>query len=361
MFDRKVARQSARVSAAHILVVDDQQENIEHFETTLDELGYRISAARNGLEALDKVKADPPDLVIMDVMMPGMDGLEATRTLKADSKTRPIPVLMVTGLSDLGNKVDGLEAGADDFLGKPFNRVELVARVRSLLRIKALHDELEKKNELLGQVLDRFMSVEVARELLRDPERNLKLGGHSCRVSVMFADIRGFTAFSESRSAAQVVEVLNEVFSSLSPIVLEYGGTLDKYLGDAIMAFFGAPMSSADDAPRAARAAFTMQKKFNALLKSDNRMSGLALGIGIGTGEAVVGNVGSEHVMDYTVIGNVPNTASRLQSVAAGGQTLIDDETYEAVNHLASVRPTKPLVLKGRSEPVQAYELLSVR
>lgn len=163
------------------------------------------------------------------------------------------------------------------------------------------------------------------------------------------------------RSATEVVEVLNTVFSALSPVVLEHRGTLDKYLGDAIMAFFGAPLSSADDAERAVRAAIALQDRFAALAQRDDRMSDLALGIGICTGEAVVGNIGSEHVMDYTVIGNIPNTASRLQGVAAGGQTLVDEATYLAVKDLVDARPTEPLDLKGRSEPLQAYETMGLR
>ncbi|MDX1513075.1 MAG: adenylate/guanylate cyclase domain-containing protein [Gammaproteobacteria bacterium] len=348
------------MKSEHVLVVDDQQANIELFEAMLSEFDYRVTAAADGIEALEVVDSDPPDLIIMDIMMPRLDGLAATRKVKERPESRSIPVLLVTGLSDTRDRVKGLEAGADDFLGKPFTRVELVARVRSLLRIKALHDELEQKNALLYQVLNRYVSEEVAEEVLRDPERNLKLGGHSCVLSVLFADIRGFTPFSEKRPATEVVEVLNEVFSALSPVIFEYHGTLDKFLGDAIMAFFGAPISGHNDAERAVRAARAMQVRFAELSRGIAAMKELALGIGICTGEAVVGNIGSERMMDYTVIGNIPNTASRLQSAASGGQILIDHPTYEAVRDIVTVTPTAPLVLKGRSEPLHAYEVLGL-
>ena len=344
----------------HVLVVDDHEENTELLEAMLGEFDYQILTARDGAQALARVEKKPPDLIIMDVRMPRLDGLEATRLLKGEPHTRAIPILLVTGMSDTSERVKGLEAGADDFLGKPFTRVELIARVRSLLRIKSLHDELEEKNVLLAQVLNRYVSEDVANEVLRDPEQNLKLGGHSCILSVLFADIRGFTPFSEKRPATEVVEVLNKVFSVLSPIVFEYKGTLDKYMGDAIMAFFGAPIAALDDAERAVRTAWRMQQRFNELRQASEVMSELSLGIGICTGEAVVGNIGSEHVMDYTVIGNVPNTASRLQSVAAGGKILIDEATYNAVKHAARAKSLEPLELKGRSGPVPAYELVQM-
>jgi class 3 adenylate cyclase len=347
---------------ARILAVDDKPHNVRLLQGMLTPHGYEVIPAYDGRQALELVRQNPPDLIITDVIMPGMDGFELTRILRAQPESEAIPILMLTALREMTDKTKGLEAGADDFLSKPFSQVELLARSRSLLRIKQLHDELQLKNALLERVLMRYISKDVAREILTDTERNLQLGGHTRDISVLFADIRGFTAFSEQREASQVTQMLNLIFSALSPLVFEHSGTLDKYLGDAIMAFYGAPIASADSAAQAVRTAWAMQQRFARLREETPALaeSRLGLGIGIFTGAAVVGNIGSERMMNYTVIGNTPNTARRLQETAQPGQILIDKATYQAVKALAVLRPTKPLHLKGRSQPVKAYEVLAV-
>ncbi|GAP63765.1 hypothetical protein ARMA_2188 [Ardenticatena maritima] len=344
-----------------ILVVDDHPHNVELVEAMLIPQGYLIFTAYDGVEALEAVEKHDPDLIILDIMMPKMDGFEVARRLRADEQRRAIPILMLTALREVQDKVKGLEAGADDFLSKPFNRVELLARVRSLLRIKQLHDELQAKNALLEQVLTRYVSREIAQTILENPDENLRLGGRTCVISVLFADIRGFTHFAERRDAALVLDVLNRIFNVLTPLVFEYGGTMDKYLGDAIMAFFGAPLASENDAERAIRTAWAMQQAFLRMREGDELLQKLHIGIGIATGEAVVGNVGSEQVMDYTAIGNTPNTAKRLQEIAHGGEILIDNATYERVKDLVVVRPIEPIVLKGHSEPIRAYRVEEVK
>lgn len=347
---------------ARILAVDDKPHNVRLLQGMLTPHGYEVIPAYDGRQALELVRRNPPDLIITDVIMPGMDGFELTRILRAQPESEAIPILMLTALREMTDKTKGLEAGADDFLSKPFSQIELLARSRSLLRIKQLHDELQLKNALLERVLMRYISKDVAREILTDPERNLQLGGHTRDISVLFADIRGFTAFSEQREASQVTQMLNLIFSALSPLVFEHNGTLDKYLGDAIMAFYGAPIASADGAAQAVRTAWAMQERFARLREETPALaeSRLGLGIGIFTGAAVVGNIGSERMMNYTVIGNTPNTARRLQETAQPGQILIGKATYQAVKALAVLRPTKLLHLKGRSQPVKAYEVLAV-
>ncbi len=349
-------------SPPRILIVDDKENNLRLLRSTLEPMGYEVSAARNGPEALERVFQDRPDMVVLDVLMPGMTGFEVVEKIRAHAESQAIPVLMLTALSEMRDKVKGLDAGADDFLTKPFHPVELLARVRSLLRIKRLHDELQAKNALLERILMRYISEEVAQEILHNPDQNLRLGGQSCEVSVLFADIRGFSHFSEKREAVQVTQVLNKVFDRLSPAVFEYRGTLDKYLGDAIMAFYGAPVPSPNSAEQAVRTAWEMMQRFTQLCQDDPcTMCELGLGVGISTGEAVVGNVGSERIMDYTVIGKTPNTAKRLQESAQAGQILIDERAYQTVREIAHVRPIEPLRLKGYSEPVRAYEVLSVQ
>jgi adenylate cyclase len=233
--------------------------------------------------------------------------------------------------------------------------------VRSLLRIKQLHDELEQKNALLRRAFTRYVAEEVANEILANPDQNLRLGGQSARVSVLFADIRGFTSFTEERDAAEVLERLNAIFSKLVPTIFEHRGTFDKYLGDAVMAFYGAPVPYEDDTLRAVQTAVAMQKVFRTVPAEYPDLEVLGLGVGIFTGDAVVGNLGTGQVMDYTVIGDTPNAAKRLQENAAGGQILICPTTYEAVRDYVDVNPIEPLLLKGKKTPMPAYEVLALR
>jgi len=346
---------------SRILVVDDNKRNVKLLQGMLKPQGYEVIPAYSGPQALELVREQPPDLIILDIVMPDMDGYEVTRILRARPEYQMMPILMLTALREVEDKNRGLEAGADDFLTKPFSLVELLVRVRSLLRIKRLHDELEIKNKLLERVLMRYISEEVAREILTDPDQNLQLGGQARHVSVLFADIRGFTRFSELREPSQVTQVLNQLFNRLVPVVFDYNGTLDKYLGDAVMAFYGAPVSSPDNPMQAVRTAWKMQQQFNQFYEETPLISDLGLGVGIYSGEAVVGNVGSERVMNYTVIGNTPNMAKRLQEKALPGQILIGEDTYQVVKCEVEARKTEPLNLKGLTEPICAYEVTKVK
>lgn len=345
-----------------ILVVDDDPRNVELLETyltTMPGANYKVSTAQDGLEALERVGEAAPDLILLDIMMPRMDGYEVCVRLKENQDTQFIPIVMVTALQGSEEYIKALEAGADDFISKPFNIYELMARVRSLIRIKHLHDELEKKNELLFNVLNRYMAQEVSSLILDDPDRYLKLGGENRKVTVLFADIRGFTKFSETRSPGQVVEILNTVFSELIKVVFKWKGTFDKYLGDAVMAFYGAPISYDDDTWRAVQTAWELRKVFDDLASSwkDGELDELGLGIGLHCGEAVVGNVGSEQVMDYTVIGDTANVARRLQEVAGQGQILISEAIYDQVGHRLQVELLPPQRVHGRQEPIMCYKV----
>lgn len=351
---------SERNGVPRILVVDDNARNRQLLETLLKRQGYGVVAVADGETALHQARENALDLIILDVMMPGMDGYAVAQELRQDPQLRAIPILMLTALRELEDKVRGLEAGADDFLVKPFNAVELLARVRSLLRIKQLHDELQLKNALLERVLTRYMSQDIAQEILSNPEANLQLGGSIHVISVLFADIRGFTRFAEQRDATRVLKVLNEIFNQLTPLVFEYHGTLDKYLGDALMAIYGAPVPQHNSPEAAVRTAWAMQKQFKALKSVNPELAELGLGIGIATGEAIVGNVGSDQLMDYTAIGHTPNLAKRLQEAALGGQILIDMPTYERIAKFSYCAPILPLYGEGLLTPVKAFEVLEL-
>jgi adenylate cyclase len=342
-----------------ILVVDDEADNRELLRFCLDWAGYQVTTARNGREALQEVERELPDLILLDVMMPGLNGYQVCAKLKEDKATQFIPIVMITALQGTEDRVKGIEAGADDFLSKPFDEHELMARVKSLLRIKGLHDELERKNELLFRIMNRYVTEEISTMILDAPDRYLRLGGESRVVTVLFADIRGFTEFAGIHSAKRVVEILNGFFSELTRVIFGYKGTFDKYIGDAVMAFYGAPVSYEDDVIRALQTALEMQQVFEQMKEKwgSEELISLALGVGLNTGEAVVGNIGSEKVMDYTVIGDTVNVARRLQEIAGPGQILISQSTYWQVKDQAIVEELHPMLLEGKLEPSAIYEL----
>ncbi len=338
-----------------ILIADDDWLNRDLLQAYLTTSGCEVVTASDGQAALDSARSYPPDLALVDVQMPRMDGLELCRALKSTRETRFIPVVIVTALDSEEEKLKAIESGADDFITKPYNSIVLLTRVRSLLRIKKLHDEIESRNQLLRQVLDRYVAEDVTDVILTDPERYLKLGGETRLVTVLFADIRGFTRFTEQHTAPQVVETLNRIFRALSQVVFNHRGTLDKYLGDGLMAFYGAPVGGEDDAKRAVDTALEMQRVFREVCQEAGEdVAALALGIGLNSGEAVVGNIGSENVMDYTVVGDVVNVAKRLQEQAAGGEVLLSEATYLEAGGVTAER-LEPIKLPGRQEAVIAH------
>lgn len=349
------------VNPRRILVVDDDWLNRDLLGAYLTDAGYQCLTAGDGAAAVHMARADPPDLVLCDVQMPRMSGYDVCRALKSSPLTQFVPVVMVTALDSDDEKLRAVEAGADDFVTKPFNSILLLTRVRSLLRIKQLHDEVEARNALLREVLTRYLAEGVAETILTNPDRYLRLGGETRPVTVLFADIRGFTSFTEGRTAQKVVETLNNIFPELTRVVFSHRGTFDKFLGDAVMAFWGAPLSDADDAFRSVRAAVEMRDTFNLLCaRSDGLLSSLGLGIGLNTGDATVGNIGSEKVMDYTVIGDTVNVARRLQEEAASGEILISEATYKQVKSQVRAEVADTRTLYGRRDPVTIYSVKEV-
>ena len=227
--------------------------------------------------------------------------------------------------------------------------------------MQELHKKLEKQNRILHQVLTRYVDEEVANEVLANPEEKLKLGGETRLITVLFADIRNYTDFSKSKDARVIIQILNRIFSRLAPVIFDHKGTLDKFMGDAIMAFYGAPISYDDDALRAVRTAIEMRDEMKNLRIEDPKLEDVAFGAGIYTGYAVVGNLGSERIMNYTCIGDSPNSAKRLQENAKADQILIDPATYEAVLDDVECVATEPLMLKGKRAPLVAYEVIGMR
>ncbi|MFA5858478.1 MAG: adenylate/guanylate cyclase domain-containing protein [Elusimicrobiota bacterium] len=342
-----------------ILVVDDEKQNRNLLYRILLPHGYDILLSDNGEDALNKIKAVPPDLILLDVMMPGKNGYEVCRILKSDKSTVFIPVVILTALNDRHAKIKGIEAGADDFLSKPIDIQELLTRVKSLLRIKTMHDEIESKNVLLNKILNQYVVTEVSNQMMENPDKYLKLGGEYCCATILFADICGFTNFSEQRNPMEIVELLNSIFSELTKIIFKYNGTFDKYIGDAIMAYYSVPGDTVSNAIRALNTAKEMQAVFLEMKRNKPEvMNSLGLAIGINTGEVVVGNIGSEKMMDYTVIGDPVNTAKKLQAEAVAGQILLTENTYNLVKNEVKVKGLPPVSMKGKTNPIKVYELL---
>jgi class 3 adenylate cyclase len=344
-----------------ILAVDDNKQNLDLLHKSLTAAHYEVITAPDGPTALSLMETAPSDLVLLDVMMPGMSGYEVCERIRANEATRLLPVVMLTALNEVSHRIRGIEAGADDFLTKPFNREELLTRVKSLLRIKKLHDDIETKNCLLRTLFGRYVSEKVAAEIVADPGRHLKLGGEKREVTVLFGDLRGFTPLAERLDPEDAVVILNAYLTNVIDTVFEFNGTLDKFRGDGFMAFFGAPIRRDDDAPNAVHCALTMQERVSRITFAKFPDLRLNMGIGINTGIVLAGNIGSERRTDYTVIGNEVNVAQRFESNAGPGQILITGSTYERVKDAVEVRDLGVLRVAGKQDGVTAYDVLRWR
>jgi class 3 adenylate cyclase len=346
---------------AQILAVDDNKQSLEVLTKALTAANYRVITASDGPSALELVQSGSSDLVLLDVMMPGMSGYEVCQRIRAHEATRLLPVVMLTALHEVSHRIRGIEAGADDFLTKPFNREELLTRVKSLLRIKTLYDEIETKNRLLRTLFGRYVSEELAAEIVSNPARHLKLGGEKLDVTVLFADLRGFTLLAERLDPQDAVEIINTYLSDVVDIVFEHKGTLDKFRGDGFMAFFGAPIRQEEHATHAVRCALALQQRLQSIRFAKFPELRLQMGIGINSGTVIAGNVGSERRTDYTVMGDEVNVAQRFESNAGPGQILITGSTYERVKDAVEVRELGLLRVLGKQDAIMAFDVLRWR
>lgn len=358
-------RASGARSAGQILVVEDRPEEALSLRLRLESEGYYVLTAGTGADALHLVESDMADLLLLDAGLPDFDGFEVCRRVRAWEQLNfghspVLPIVMVTG-RPAEERVHGLEAGADDFLSKPVNPLELMARVRSLLRIKRLHDELETRNLLLYDALQRSVSAPVAERIVQDPERYLRPGGERRMVTVLFADLRGYSTIAERLPPTDAITILNTYLAHVIEIIYRYGGTVNQLLGDGVMALFGAPMSYGDDAWRAVQAALDMRDGVTQLEPPGLPQIRLSMGVGITTGEAVVGHIGSERRVDYTAVGAVTNLASRFNEQAGPGQILITHATYEPVRDCIIAADVGTQSVRGLHDWVQAYSVLARR
>lgn len=335
-----------------ILAVDDEPANRALLRKLLTRHGFEVTEAWDGPGAYAATVEQHPDVLLLDVMMPGFDGLEVCRRLRALPHLAALPILLLTALSRPDEKAAGLEAGANDFLSKPFEEIELMARVRSLLRTKMLSDRLR---DLLG----RYVSDVVAAKILADPGA-VSLGGDRRRLTTVFVDLRGYSALLQEHPPEEVIAVLNSYLGLVSDHIQAREGAVDDLLGDGILAFFGAPIAHDDDPRRAVESALAIQSDLSKLIVPGLPQLRLQSGIGVTTGEGIVGNIGSERRMKYTAIGDSVNVAARLQASAGPGQILVDETTYEAVRELVVAQDVGTLRLPGHTEWVHAYNVVAL-
>jgi class 3 adenylate cyclase/CheY-like chemotaxis protein len=365
--------------SAKILVVDDVAMNVKLLADLLGVKGYQTVTASSGAEALVKLEAERPDMVLLDVMMPGMSGYEVCQAIRANPAHAMLPVVLVTALDPAKERAKGLEAGADDFLTKPLNQAELLARVKSLLRIKSLYDEVTRQKDELAQWnhtleqrvadgvtqleqvgrLKRFFSPQLA-ELIVAGGADDPLKSHRREITVVFLDLRGFTAFTETADPEEVMGVLGEYHAAMGHLILEHEGTLERFSGDGIMIFFNDPVPVPDPAPRAARMVLEMQRQM-VLLAAGWKKRGydLLMGAGIAQGFATIGGIGFPGRIDYGAIGNVTNLAARLCGEAHGGEVLLSQRVTGALGDAFRTEPAGELTLKGLARPVSAFRLLA--
>jgi len=362
---------------AVILVVDDNEDNRDMLARRLRRQGYEVQTAAGGRAALAALAAGPVDLVLLDVMMPDLDGYAVLERLKADPTRRDIPVLMISALDELDSVVRCIQLGAEDYLGKPFDPVLLQARIGACLEKKRLHDqEARQRRELaaLNQTLERRVADQVAQlerlgrlkrffspqlaELIVAGGAADPLEAHRREVTVVFVDLRGFTAFAETAEPEELMGVLREYHAEMGRLILAHEGTLERFTGDGMMVFFNDPVEIPDPAPRAIRMAIAMRDQSLGLAaRWRKRGWDLALGVGIAQGYATIGAIGFEGRLDYGAIGTVTNLAARLCGEAAGGQILISARVAAAVEGTIDAESLGALTLKGLARPVPAWSV----
>jgi adenylate cyclase len=340
-----------------VLIADDNPNSRQLVHDILESVGYEALQAIDGPSALAAAQSLSPDLIILDVNMPGMSGFEVCAALKADEKLAEIPVLMLTAQSDVDSRVTGLGLGAEDYLPKPFNPRELAARIDARLRAKAQTDDLRQTKELVRQTFERFVSPSVVQKLLNDPSQ-IKLGGQLQMLTVLFSDLEGFTSMSEYTDPERLLSILNSYHALVVSFVQSNGGTINKFIGDGVMALYNTPLPQADHALRAVTTALQIQNELETFSNQFETEYRVKINFGIHSGEAVVGNVGTHHLMDFTAVGDTVNLASRLQVLSKNGQILMSQATYEQLEDQIRVRDIGLQPIKGRTESVTIYEAL---
>jgi class 3 adenylate cyclase len=356
-----------------ILIVDDEPFNLDLLEQELMEYDYVIERAVDGVDALEKTASFAPDLILLDYMMPKMSGVEVVKQLRQSDKHKAIPVILLTAKATQEDKIAGLDAGADDYVTKPFDSFELLARVRAMLRIKELHDRLDEWNQTLAEKvkqqvgelermnrLKRYLSPQIAETILADEENLFKT--HRREITIVFLDLRGFTAFSDSAEPEEVMDFLRDYHAEMGKLVFKFEGTLERFMGDGVVVIFNDPIRCENHVQKALDMAIEMRDRVKELRVAWLKKGfDLDLGVGLATGYTTLGTVGFEGRMDYGTVGNLPNLAARLCAEAKGGQILTDQKTMSKIESWFEAESLPELQLKGISRPVLAYNIVKAK
>ncbi|WP_330474575.1 response regulator [Terrabacter sp. C0L_2] len=365
------------LTGVRVLVVDDLEQNRKLMHAVLEPHGFAVRSEASGADALAALAECVVDVVLLDVLMPVMDGYETCARIKADPRTAMLPVVMVTA-SGTRQRLRALEVGADDFVTKPFDQAELMARVRSLARVKRLHDTVveqtvalerwnaELESRVAEQVADlerlsrlrRFLSPQIAGLIVESGDESF-LESHRRDITTVFTDLRGFTAFAETSEPEETMSVLRDYHAALGELVFAYEGTLEHFAGDGLMVFFNDPPPCADAPERAVRMALEMRDRVDELAEHWRRQGhDLGFGVGIAQGYATLGRVGFEGRWDYAAIGTVTNVAARLCAAAATRQVLVSPRVRAGLDDRFETRSLGPVELRGISRPLEVHEVI---
>jgi class 3 adenylate cyclase/CheY-like chemotaxis protein len=359
-----------------LLVVDDDQPSRELLARRLHRLGFQVATAVDGQEALDLVSSRSFDLLLVDCVMPGMDGLELLRRVRQQKAMNELPIIMVTGRDSSGDVVQALKLGANDYLTKPVDFEVALARLAAhleLLRaqtelkkrmqeIRGLADNLQVRNEFIKQVFGRYVTDAVVQSVLENP-KGLELGGQRRVVTVLMSDLRGFTGMAEQLAPEKVVELLNIFLGTMAEVIVQNNGVVDEFIGDGILALFGAPLTRADHAESAVACALAMQVAMERVNRRLSRLgvAPIEMGVGINTGDVVIGNIGSDKRAKYGAVGAHVNLASRIQSITVGGEVLVSENTAAALGTRLKADRTLTVSLKGASAPIKLHSVIGLR
>jgi adenylate cyclase len=371
---RELAPDSAAVTGGEsgsILVVDDNEINCDLLSRYLERQGHTVRVAGNGRQALEMIATGAFDLVLLDIMMPELNGYQVLQHLKQSETWRDLPVIMISALDEIDSAVRCIELGAADYLRKPFNPVLLRARVQACLEKKRLRDlgeaqqrklhelnaALELRNRFIRETFGSYLSDEIVDTILE--KGGLKIGGEKRRATILMADLRGFTSISERLPAEEVVAMINIYLETMTEIIQKYQGTIDEFIGDGILVIFGAPILRPDDPRRAVACAVEMQLAMTSV-NERNRQAGypeVALGIGINTGEVVMGNIGSKKRIKYAVVGRAVNLTARIESYTVGGQIFISESTLDECGDICRIDTAMQVMPKGVKKPLTIHEV----
>jgi class 3 adenylate cyclase len=354
----------------HILIVDDNPDNCDMLARRLKRRGLESTIAVSGEKALGLIEQQKFDLVLLDIMMPGINGLQVLEKLRATFSVQELPVIMATAKIDSEDVVQALVLGANDYVTKPIDFPVLFARVQTQLELKDMHDhnrqlvkQLETRNTFIREAFGRYMSDDVVNTLLESPS-HLQLGGELRNMTILFADLRGFTKVSENLEPDKVVSLVNNFFGVMTRVIDAYQGTINEFYGDGILTFFGAPLDQPDHARRAVACAIKMQESMRRVnaLNDEAGLPMIQMGIGINTGDVVVGNVGSEIRAKYGVVGNPVNVAARIEKSTRSGEILVSDDVVKSAGGDASIDIPRSMKIsiKGIDKPVTVHQVTGI-